>query len=163
SSPAADSATPLYVLNGEVNITSHTRGSRSIPIVKFFTGVKRNCLLPDEIITSISIPRPMKGSKSSFKKMKRSSEDLAIVGVAGFHNEIRTCLAYSAIAPTPLLIDITDNIGSIGQKLDESNFKIIWGKILPNLKPIDDVRASRQYRIHMAEILTRTILKEIVE
>ena len=163
ASPAADSAGPLYVLGAQVNISSHTRGTRVVPISEFFTGVKTNCLLPDEIITSISIPRLMKGTKSSFKKVKRSTEDLAIVGVTGLHNEKRTFMAYTAIAPTPLSIDITENIGKIRKKLTESSFKDIWEEILPNLKPIDDVRASRQYRIHMAEILTRTILKEVLE
>ncbi|PWI48197.1 hypothetical protein CEE45_07770 [Candidatus Heimdallarchaeota archaeon B3_Heim] len=163
SSPAADSAASLYVLDAKINISSLAKGQRTVPINEFFTGVKRNLLTSDEIITSISIPRPKKGSRSSFKKMKRSSEDLALVGVACFHNEKKTCLSYTAMAPTPLLIDITDNIVRERKELDEAKFRDIWDVITPILRPIDDIRASKKYRMHMAEMVTRTILKEVLE
>jgi carbon-monoxide dehydrogenase medium subunit len=163
SSPAADSAASLYVLDAQVNITSLSNGQRTVPITQFFSGVKKNVLASDELITSISIPRPISGSKSFFKKMKRSSEDLALVGVACLHNEKKTCVSYTAMAPTPLLVDISDVIFRNHKKLDEIHFKVIWEKIKPKLKPIDDIRASRKYRLHIAEILTRGILKEVVE
>ena len=113
------------------------------------------------MITSISIPRPIEGTRSAFKKMKRSVEDLALVGVAGFRNSENTYLAYSAVAPTPLFMDISDIVTSNSSKLDESLFSDIWNFVFPLLKPIDDVRASKNYRIHISEILTREILKEV--
>ncbi len=162
ASPAADSAAPLYVLDAQIEISSLS-DARTIPITQFFTGVKSNILSTDEVITSIRIPRPLKGTKSAFMKAKRSSEDLAIVGVACLHNEKRTSLAYTAIAPTPLLIDITDFKLEKREDLNQTIFERIWEKILPNLNPIDDVRSSKKYRIHMAEIITRKILKEALE
>ncbi len=95
--------------------------------------------------------------------MKRSSEDLALVGVACFHNEKKTCLSYTAMAPTPLLIDISDNIVRDRKELDEAKFRDIWEIITPILRPIDDIRASKKYRMHMAEMITRTILKEVLD
>lgn len=161
ASPAADASTPLLIFEAKITALSKSRGKRIIPIKEFFTGVKQNCLSPDEMITSISIPRPIDGSRSSFKKMKRSVEDLALVGVACLRNINQTYLAYSAVAPTPIFIDISNIISSNITKLDESVFTKVWNSILPLLKPIDDVRASKEYRIHVSEILTRTILKEV--
>ena len=161
ASPAADTSTPLLIYEAKVTILSKSRGKRIIPIKDFFTGVKQNCLSPDEIITSITIPRPKSGTRSSFRKMKRSVEDLAIAGVACLHNDLHTYLAYSAVAPTPIFVDLTAIIPANVTRLNESIFTQIWDYIIPLLKPIDDVRASKDYRIHISEILTRILLKEV--
>ena len=34
---------------------------------------------------------------------------------------------------------------------------------MPHLNPIDDVRASKNYRVHITEVLTREILRDIIE
>ncbi len=163
SSPAADTAGSLMVLQAEVHIKSLSRGIRTVSIKDFFTGVKKNCLAPDEIVTKIIIPKPLKETQSRFKKLKRSSEDLAIVGIAGLHNRNVTFLSYTAVGPTPVFVDISNYFKDSKAKLTEDTFLSIWKEILPHLNPIDDVRASKNYRMHITEILTREILRDIIE
>jgi len=163
ASPAADTACSLYVFKAEVQIASRSRGIRTVPIQDFFTGVKRNCLSPDEIVTKIVIPKPQEGTHSKFMKMKRSSEDLALVGIAGLHNQQFTFLSFTAVAPTPIFVDVSTFFTNSDPKLTEEKFSAVWKELIPYLNPIDDVRASKNYRIHIAEILTRNILREIIE
>lgn len=163
ASPAADTACSLIVLKAEVHILSRSRGVRRVPIQEFFTGVKRNCLAPDEIVTKIVIPKPPEGTQSRFRKMKRSSEDLALVGIAGLHNQQFTFLSFTAVAPTPIFVDVSSFFTNTDSKLTEEKFLAVWKELVTHLNPIDDVRASKSYRIHIAEILTRNILREIIE
>ncbi|MHA2346323.1 MAG: FAD binding domain-containing protein [Candidatus Hodarchaeales archaeon] len=162
SSPAADSAAPLLVYESEIHVSSLKNGERVIPIKEFFTGVKTNSLQPNELITKISIPKPDENTLSSFRKMKRSAEDLAVVGVAGCRNNDHTLLSYIAIAPTPILVDITTRFPRNLETINDINFEQLWEYICPHLKPIDDVRASKAFRMHIAEVLTLTVLKEII-
>ncbi len=162
ASPAADSAAPLYVFDAKVHISSLQKGSQIIPVRDFFTGVKINCLEPDELITKITIPIPTENTRSAFRKMKRSSEDLAVVGVAGCCNDSKTYLSYISIAPTPIFIDISDRIPKEIESPIDIDFGKLWDFVKSHLKPIDDLRASKSFRMHIAELLTLTILKEIV-
>ncbi|MHA1214691.1 MAG: FAD binding domain-containing protein [Candidatus Hodarchaeales archaeon] len=162
ASPAADSSGPLLVLRSSIEVVSKSRGKRIIAIKDFFTGVKKNCLEPDELITSIVIPKPIEGTRSRFMKMKRSSEDLAILGLSGLHSPQEFLLAFTAVAPTPILLDITQFMPKTKQKLNEETFNTIWKFIKPNLKPISDVRSGRDYRLHIAEIFTRKMIKELL-
>lgn len=162
SSPAADSAAPLLVFKANIHVASLKTGERIIPIGEFFTGVKTNCLQPSELITKISIPFPGKNIRSSFKKMKRGAEDLAVVGVSGSRNSIHTYLSYIAIAPTPIFVDISNKIPKNLKSVNEINFEQLWDHIETYLKPIDDLRASKAFRTHIAEVLTLIVLKEII-
>jgi carbon-monoxide dehydrogenase medium subunit len=162
ASPAADSAAPLLVFNAKIHVASMNNGERTIPIREFFTGVKTNSLQPDELITKISIPCPVKNTSSAFRKMKRSAEDLAVVGVSGSRNIDHTHLSYIAIAPTPIFVDISEKIPKNLESINEINFEQIWEYIAAFLKPIDDIRASKVFRMHIAEVLTLSVLKEII-
>jgi len=160
ASPAADSIGPLYVYQATVETQSLSNGKRRIPIQKFFTGVKENVLKPNEIITNIILPIPQENTKSIFKKMKRVSEDLALVGVTGLKSKNAIYFAYTAMAPTPIFQDITTKFNQTSSF--EELFKSIWNEIKSSLSPISDVRASKEYRLHIAEVLTLMILKEML-
>ncbi|MFW9905645.1 MAG: FAD binding domain-containing protein [Candidatus Thorarchaeota archaeon] len=160
ASPAADTAGPLYVHQATVEVQSQSKGSRLIQINEFFKGVKKSNLAPDELIVSIKLPSPSPNFRSAFMKMKRGKEDLALVGVAGAHNPQNTYLAFTAVAPTPIFLDISPF--NIKEKITDDLFQSVWNEVLSNINPISDVRSSKAYRIHTAEILTRLILKEIV-
>lgn len=56
-SPAADSAPPLIALDANVTAVS-TRGERIIPLTEFYLGKGKTALELDELLVSISIPKP---------------------------------------------------------------------------------------------------------
>jgi carbon-monoxide dehydrogenase medium subunit len=161
ASPAADSAGPLLVHQALIEVHSKTNGKRIIPIKDFFTGVKENCVKPYEIVVTIILPKQLEEGKSAFKKMKRGAEDLALVGVSGYHSSRNTFLAYTAVATTPVLLDISESFFN-SNKIDEEKFTRIWHEVKSKIKPINDVRSTKEYRLHIAEILSRMILKEVI-
>src|SRR5262249_10803767 len=57
ASPAGDCHPGLLAADAEVEAAS-VRGTRLISIDEFFTGVKRNALAPDELITAVWIGAP---------------------------------------------------------------------------------------------------------
>ncbi|MFX0085061.1 MAG: FAD binding domain-containing protein [Candidatus Hodarchaeota archaeon] len=161
ASPAADTAGPLLVHQALLEVHSKINGKRIIPISDFFTGVKKNCLSLNEMLVSIILPKQPEEAKSAFKKFKRSAEDLALVGVTGLHSSIKTFLAYTAVAATPVLIDISEFF-SDSNKIDEDKFLSIWKKVKTKISPISDVRSNKEFRLHITEILSRMILKEVI-
>lgn len=167
ASPAADSAPALLVLDAKVNVVS-VEGKRVIEIKDFFKWVKKTVLKPSELVTSVFIPEPPEGSKGKYFKVVRSVEDLSLVGIAALVANVKTPkrrivrLAYSSVAPTPVRIFEVENIFKQEKPLNELIDEAV-NVVLKKLSPITDVRASKEYRIHMIDVGTRLILKELFE
>ncbi|MDI6820129.1 MAG: xanthine dehydrogenase family protein subunit M [Candidatus Hodarchaeaceae archaeon] len=164
ASPAADTAPALLVLDGGVEVVG-ARGERTIPIRDFFVGVKRTTLERGEFVRGVRIPNPPEGAKSDYLKWGRTrGEDLAVVGVAALAADsgkkfVRVAL--SSVAPTPLLISEVEDIfrgeGSIEERIEKAASVVVQ-----RISPISDVRASREYRLHMAGVLTRRVLRQLL-
>jgi carbon-monoxide dehydrogenase medium subunit len=167
ASPAADSAPALLVLDASVNVENR-KGKRTVPIRDFFVGTKKTALAGNEIVTSIDIPPPSKGSRGSYLKARRTvGEDLCIVGVGGLvtptTNTGRSIrLAYSSVAPTPVRAFEAEKIlkkrKPVDELLDEA-MPIIWKTV----SPISDVRGGRDYRDNLVEVLTRRLVRKLLE
>jgi len=166
ASPAADSAPALLIYDAKVELTS-VNGSRLIPLRKFFTGVKRTVMKEDEVITRIVVPEPPAGAKGEYFKAVRSAEDLALVGVAVLvaspnkPSERVVRLAYASVAPTPVYVEEVEELF----KRDEPPAKLIKEAVdivLSKVSPISDVRATREYRLHIVKYVTAYLLKKLL-
>lgn len=159
SSPAGDMIPSALVLEGSVEVISKN-GTRTIPLKDFFLGVKKNAILDNEIALRVIFPRS-EGTGAYLKKSRIKGHDLAQIGAAGMlKNNRRLVFAIAAAAPIPLFFN---DIGSFDKK-DLSNENIINSiieKIIKNIHPISDQRASKEYRIAMAEYLIREVLQKI--
>jgi carbon-monoxide dehydrogenase medium subunit len=164
ASPASDTAPALLVYDAEVEVVSRD-SERVIPIREFFVGVKRTSLKPSELVKAVRVPSPPEGAKSCYLKWGRTrGEDLAVVGVAGLSansGKKVVRLALSSVAPTPLLIPGVEEAFEKGGSLDEqiSNAASI---VAEKISPISDVRASKEYRTHIAKVLTKRILEQLL-
>ena len=159
ASPAGDMIPSALVLEGSVEVLSKS-GSRIIPLKDFFIGVKKNVIFDNEIALRLVFPR-LEGAGSYFKKSRIKGHDLAQIGAAGMlKNDGKLLVAIAAAAPTPLFFD---NLGSFDKKNlgDENVIKNIIEKVTENIHPISDQRASKEYRIAMAEYLIGEVLKKI--
>jgi carbon-monoxide dehydrogenase medium subunit len=164
ASPAADTAPPLLVLDSTVEIASHA-GSRSIPLVELFAGPKLNSLQPFELLTEIRFPVLPKGAGMSFQRLgRRKGCTLSVVNAAAYLElDGDTChqvlLALGAVAPTPLRMkDAEEMLKSrrISQRLIEEAASTCY----KHVSPVDDVRASAEYRREMSHVLMRRTLNE---
>jgi len=167
ASPAADSAPALLVLDATVNIASR-KGKRTVAIREFFAGVKKTILDCNEIVASIDIPPPAKGSRGSYLKARRAvGEDLCVAGVAGLmtpNGKTRKTvrLAYSSVAPTPVRTfeaeKVFENNRPIDELLDEA-----MPIVMKTVSPISDVRGGKEYRANLVEVLTRRLVHRLWE
>ncbi len=159
ASPLADTATPLLALDAVVMVYS-TKGEREICIHEFFKGVRKTCLELGEIVTAIKI-KPYKNIAGVFKKTSRRKEvDLSTVctSVVKIDNCIK--IAMGAVAPTPIRAIKAEEFAK-GKKLTDEVIEKIAQIAASEAKPIDDVRASKEYRVEMVNVLVSRSLKEI--
>ncbi len=152
ASPCSDLAPALLCLGARAELAS-AKGSRSVPFVDFFTGVKRTVLAGDEVLERIVVPASSAGVKGEYRKLKRvAGHDLGIVGVALalVGGELR--IAVSSAAPTPVLVAGLSDTASEEEAVDAT---------LRAIKPISDVRCSAEYRVFMVGVFVRRLLKEV--
>ena len=157
ASPGGDMLPACLVLDGKL-CTVSPRGEREIPLKEFFTGVKQHLLAPDELVVKIVLPRK-KGRGIYLKKRRIQGHDLAQVGVAGYWGEDGWLkLAYAAVAPTPVLIDLGK---FTSQELATARENII-NQAEKTVRPITDIRSSKDYRLAMLRLFTGRIIDAFV-
>lgn len=158
ASPCADVAPALLVLQARVRIASRD-GRREVPLHGFIRNVKQTALAQGEIITAVVVPSQPASLHSAFQKIKRiRGHDLALVNAAGaFDSATRELrLAIGSAACTPVLVEDLDGICPPGAGADEVG-EHLAEKALAAIRPIDDVRASAEYRNDMTALLCRRL------
>ncbi len=147
ASPAADTAPALLVHDAAVNIRSH-RGARRMRVEEFFRGPGLTQLEPGEWVQSIDVPTA-EIEESSYVKLGRTrGVDIAIVGaaVARAGSEVRIGLA--SVAPRPLRARQSE--AALAAPAPEVDWRAVEESLEAELSPLDDVRASAEYRTAMA-------------
>jgi CO/xanthine dehydrogenase FAD-binding subunit len=162
--PSADSAPPLLTLGANVRVFG-PGGEREIPLDQFFKGPRKTVVQSDEIVTSIALPNPP-GRSVYLKLSPRHSMDLAIVGVAaaadlekGEFGNIR--IALGSVAATPIRANIAEGILR-GRPISPSLIEEAALAASKECRPIDDYRATAEYRRDMVYVLTRRALQRVL-
>jgi CO/xanthine dehydrogenase FAD-binding subunit len=166
AAPSADTAPPLIVLDASVEIIS-PNGKRKVSVEKFFKGPGESVLKPGEILTQIMIPNPPKKSSGAyFKLMRRAAMDLAQVGVAAclsLDSGKKTCtgarIALGAVGLTPIRALKAEQI-LLNREMNETVGKEAGKIAAEEANPRSSMRASKEYRREMIEVLTKRAVME---
>jgi len=132
--PASDLPAVLLALDATL-VARGTDGSREIGIGEFFEGLFETVLEPGELLTEIRVPKPA-AAGWSFQKFTQRSIDWAIVGVAAQGGQVALV-----------------NMGGASPAAAAAH--AAEGTSAPS-----DIRASREYREHLARILVSRALTE---
>ena len=162
AAPSADMAPPLLALDAEAVIIG-PKGERRVPIVAFFTGVRRTVLAPDEILVELVVPSPGAHSGGNYlRHTPRRELDIAVVGVAsqltlasGRCTKARIALA--AVAPVPVRATAAEQALE-GQAVTPDLIKRAADLAVDAARPISDQRGSADFRRHLVRVLTRRTL-----
>jgi CO/xanthine dehydrogenase FAD-binding subunit len=164
ASPAGDALPPLFASGAEVELAS-VRGSRRMPVTDFVTGVKRNALEPDELITAFRV-RPAAGPQQFSKVGTRNAMVIAVCSLAiALDVEARSvgaCLG--SAAPTPVRAAEAERFAAgeldwEGRRAPSDALLERFGELVAGAaRPIDDVRGSAAYRRHALAVLARRSL-----
>ncbi|MCX5791146.1 MAG: xanthine dehydrogenase family protein subunit M [Elusimicrobia bacterium] len=160
--PSADSAPALAVYDAEV-LTLGIKGARRIPIADWFTGPKRTALLPEEIVTAVELTLPAQKHAGCYMKLSRyEGEDLAQGGIAALAFADNTYrVAFCALGPKPARCPKTEAVLS-GNKLGEKLLLKAKAAVLEEVCPISDIRSSKEYRLHMTQVMLGRALETAV-
>jgi CO/xanthine dehydrogenase FAD-binding subunit len=167
ASPAADSPPALLVYDAELELTSQT-GSRWVPYYSFHTGYKQMNLLPNELLTKIRLRRTGQDVHHYYRKVgTRKAQAISKVCFAATArlrgkslDEVR--IALGSVAPIPLRCSKTEN-KLRGKELDQSLIAAAVAELRREIKPIDDIRSTLNYRLRVSQNLLVDFLNRIVQ
>lgn len=158
AAPSADMAPALLILGAKVKLVSE-QWEKTVPLEDFFMGPGKTILNDGEIVKEIQIRGMPAKSRAVYIKLEpRHSMDLAVVGVAVFIilngdicKDIK--IALGAVSPTPVRATKAEN-ALRGQKLNNEIIEKAAQIASEESQPIDDQRASAEYRRDMVKVLT---------
>ena len=155
----------MLALGAEV-VATGSKGSRTIPLAKFFTGLFSTALDPTEVLTEVRIPAPPPGSGGAYMKLERKVGDFATAGAAAFlvlsDGVIsRAGIGLTNLGPVPILA--SDAAAFLaGKKPDEATLAEAGRRAAAATSPTADRRGQVDYKREMARVLTVRALRTAV-
>ncbi|MHC4065764.1 MAG: FAD binding domain-containing protein, partial [Planctomycetota bacterium] len=162
ASPAGDGSVALLALDAEVELSHDTRGSRWIKLTDFFLSYRRTALADDELISRIRISAGGSLQSTAWYKIgKRGAVNISVVcaAVARF-GDGRVGIAFGSVAPVPMRAVQTEGVIN-GNPLTDDLIERAAEAAMAEVRPIDDWRASADYRRAMCGALTRRLLRQV--
>jgi CO/xanthine dehydrogenase FAD-binding subunit len=166
ASPAADGVPPLLALDAEIELMSRA-GTRRIKLGDFITGNRKTERRPDELVSAILVPRTIEGSSVFLKLGARRYLVISIAMVAAILEAdgkgrvaqariaVGSCSAVARRLPElETALRGAAMAGGIGDRVEPSH--------LAALAPIDDIRATADYRRDAARTLVARALEQCV-
>lgn len=173
ASPANDTITPLWALDGQVTLQS-VRGTRTLPFPEFFQGVRKTALQADEMVVDISLKAMMPQQRGTFMKLGlRMAQAIAVVNVAvvvtfaseaagdGRETPISDArITLGSVGPTIIRAHQAEQV-LIGRSLSDERITQAAEHAAAEAQPIDDIRGSAAYRRRMVAVYTRRALEQL--
>ena len=173
ASPANDTITPLMALGALVTLRSRSQ-ERVVPLERFYNGVRKTVMQPDEMMVDISFPALENKSQGVFIKLAlRRAQAISIVNVAvvltlsesmvssnGNVLVEKASITLGAVAPVIIHAKEAEEYVT-GRQLDEETIDKTAKLAESEATPIDDVRSSADYRREMVRVCTLRALREI--
>ncbi len=163
-SPIADLAPPLFALGASLNLRKG-KSTRKILLEDFYIAYGKQDLQQGEFIQNIEIPYLKDNEKYAIYKIsKRKYEDISTV-CASFKLTInndkitKATLAYGGMAAKPSRAKKAEQ-QLLGQPFEEQIIEKAALALPNDFVPIDDVRATAQYRLLIAQNLLRKFYLE---
>jgi CO/xanthine dehydrogenase FAD-binding subunit len=167
ASPAADGVPPLLALDADVELTS-AAGRRRMPLEQFIAGNRKTLRRADEILAAVLVPRRMENASSAFLKLGARRYLVISISMvaavlqadeAGRVAEVHVAVG-SCSAKAQRLGELEKEL--VGQPAKAGIGAAVRAEHLFSLSPINDVRASADYRRDASLTLVRRALEACV-
>jgi carbon-monoxide dehydrogenase medium subunit len=160
--PASDMPAVILALGAEL-VARGPSGERAIPATEFFAGVFETALAPDEVLVEARVPKLGASTGWAFLKASRRAQDWATVGVAALVHHDDGAVAGASIGlvnmgATPLRAKGAEDALAGGASLADAAARVADGT-----EPPTDTAGSAEYRMHLAQVLTRRALEQAME
>jgi carbon-monoxide dehydrogenase medium subunit len=160
--PAADYLPALAAMGARVTLSSN-RGERTQAIGEFLVDVMLTSREPDELVTSIAVPKLPDGWGSAFRRLARVEGSFAIVNAAAVVAGDRSVatVALGGVGPRPVVLDVSAQVGggldgAALEAVGEAAYEAAAGATADQL-------SDAGYRRQMASVLARRALRAALE
>lgn len=168
ASPSADMAPPLLVYEASA-LVDISGTEKEFPVSEFFNGPGSTILGQNDILVGFILPDPGPSCKSGFLKHSRGKGmDVATVNTAISLTMkegmcIKANIALGAVAPRPIMVPDSEKILRGEQLLYSRDIlRKAADAAAMTISPIDDVRASAEYRKSIAGTLVYKLLHSLL-
>jgi len=166
-SPIGD--TPPALIAAGASVTLRKAGARrTMPLEDFFIAYGEQDRKPDEIVESITLPKPDPATRfACYKIAKRFDQDISSV-CGGFALRMAgekiedARIAFGGMAATPKRAAATES-ALAGQDWTEATLANALAALKTDYSPIDDHRAGAAYRMIVAQNLLRKFFVETTD
>lgn len=172
ASPAGDMLPPLLAFDAQIELVSQN-DTRTLPLSDFFLGPRKTSRRADELIASIQLSvgsnqlqsNTIAPVSSSFYKLGlRQADAISLISVAvrlqrdgDTIRDVR--IALGAVAPRPMRAVRAEEILR-GQNFTETNVREAAKVASEECSPIDDLRATANYRRRMIQVYVRRMVEQ---
>lgn len=161
--PASDFPSVVTALHGEI-VARGPGGERTIPARDFFQDIWTSALEADEVITEIRIPYAQGQGAYGYEKFRQRASDWAIVGVAVSVERQngtidRASVVLTNVGTTPVVAEGVEQ-ALAGQPASAETVRAAAEHAADGLDPSPELKASPDYKRHLARVLTRRALNQ---
>jgi carbon-monoxide dehydrogenase medium subunit len=161
--PASDPPAALLALDAEI-VARGPGGERTIPAGEFFTALFETALQPNEVLTSIRVPKLTSGTGWSYQKFHRRAIDWAIVGAAAVVERQNGNVGSARVALTNMDSRPVRAAGvesaAAGAGTDGESLAAAASHAAEGTNPPSDTNGSAEYRTELVKVLVRRALEE---
>lgn len=167
ASPAADTPPVLLVYEAEIELASE-QGARRMPYSEFHLGYKRTVMEPQELVLAVHLPRgrrlPVEYLRKVGTRNALAISKIALAGVGAMQSgKVKTVrIAAASLHETPARLLATE-AELLGRVLNAERIQAARRALLHEVKPIDDIRSTANYRAHVAANLLEEFLMQLAD
>ncbi len=161
--PAGDLASVAVALDATMTIAG-PNGRRQVAASDFFVDYLQSVLEPDEVLVEVSLPKLGSGWGVHYEKFHRVAQAWAIVGVAAAVRRDNGSIAEARVGltnmgSTPVRARATED-ALAGAAAEAGAIAAAAAKAADGTDPPNDLNAHADYRVHLAQVLTRRALSK---
>lgn len=166
ASPAADGVPPLLALDAKV-VLAGPAGERRMPLSEFIRGPRDTALDPGELVVALRVPEVPEGAGSGFVKL--GARTYLVISICMVAAEIS--LSAGKIATARIAVGACSPVARrvagleaalVGLSPEEAD-AAVTPDAMPELTPIDDIRADAAHRRDVAAEAVRRALTQAVQ
>jgi CO/xanthine dehydrogenase FAD-binding subunit len=167
ASPAADGVPPLLALDAEVELVSKSV-VRRMPLAEFILSNRKTQRKADELLTAVLVPRALESAASTFVKLGArrylaiSISMVAVVVQIGDQRVLEARVAVGSCSAVARRLPALEG-ELVGASVRDGLGTVVHREHLAPLSPIDDVRATADYRMDASLRLVQRALNACVE
>jgi aerobic carbon-monoxide dehydrogenase medium subunit len=164
--PHSDPATLLLALGAKVHVQGKT-AARTLTIDKLITGSYETALAPDEIMTGVEVPVPLKSQRAAYLKYQlkeRPTLGLALVLDTDGENIKKASAVVGSVSAVPSRSDKADGLLTGAKTQVEKQLAEAAEALAQAADPVDDLEGSAEYKRHLIGVfLRRAFMKALAD